>query len=144
MHIEMRLATTLLFLLISLPAQAQVSVITHKSVPVIALDKEELLEVFTGEVQFWDNKLPIILVDMKPQNEAKEIFYAFLGKSPSRMKSIWLKRMLSGEGDPPIATESEEDMINRVSSTPGAIGFVSRTHVNENVKVVAVIHKTTS
>jgi ABC-type phosphate transport system substrate-binding protein len=140
----MRLATTLFLLLLSLPAQAQVSVITHKSVPVTSLDKEDLLEVFTGEIQFWDNKVPIVLVDMKPNNETKEIFYTFLGKSPSRMKAIWLKRMLSGEGDPPIATESEEEMISRVSSTPGAIGFVSRSLVNDSVKVVAVIHKRTS
>ncbi len=60
------------------------------------------------------------------------------------MKSVWLKRMLSGEGDPPLAVESETEMVKRVAATPGAIGFVSREAVNDTVKTLAIIEHESS
>ena len=55
------------------------------------------------------------------------------------MKSIWLKKMLSGEGDPPEALKSESEVLQKVSSTPGAIGFVSEANISDDVKVLTVI-----
>ena len=47
--------------------------------------------------------------------------------------------MLSGEGEPPESTDSEMDMVAKVHATPGAIGYVSRPEIKENVKVLLVI-----
>lgn len=87
------------FLLISF-ATGQVAVIANKSVPVDEVSSQQLLDFYTGDVKLWENKDPVIVTDLKPEGEIKALFYEFLGKSPSRMKSIWLKKMLSGEGDP--------------------------------------------
>ncbi len=57
------------------------------------------------------------------------------------MKSIWLRNMLSGEGDPPEALKSEEEMLQKIAATPGAIGFLSHTKVDNNVKTLIVIKK---
>lgn len=120
-------------------ASGQVAVIANKSVPVEAVTSQQLLDFYTGDVKLWENKDPVIVTDLKPEGEVKALFYEFLGKSPSRMKSIWLKKMLSGEGDPPEALKSENEVLQKVSSTPGAIGFVSEASVTEDVKVLAVI-----
>lgn len=126
------------FLLISF-ATGQVAVIANKSVPVDEVSSQQLLDFYTGDVKLWENKDPVIVTDLKPEGEIKALFYEFLGKSPSRMKSIWLKKMLSGEGDPPEALKSEGEVLQKVSSTPGAIGFVSEASVTEDVKVLAII-----
>ena len=47
--------------------------------------------------------------------------------------------MLLGEGDTPESLKSEEEMLTKVASTSGAIGFVSQSTVTEDVKVLAVI-----
>jgi ABC-type phosphate transport system substrate-binding protein len=47
--------------------------------------------------------------------------------------------MLSGEGDPPPALNSEEEMLKKVEKTKGAIGFVSYELVNSKVKVLAIL-----
>jgi ABC-type phosphate transport system substrate-binding protein len=121
--------------------QAQVAVIANKSVPVDGIKKAELLDFYTGDIRKWDNQTPVIVFDLKQKSEMKEAFYDYLGKSPSRMKSLWLKRMLSGEGEPPQALESEEEMLKKVAETTGAIGFVSKSKVNGEVKVLVVIEK---
>ncbi len=52
------------------------------------------------------------------------------------MKSIWLKKMLSGEGDPPLFMNSMEDILKKVASTPGAIGYINQADVTMDVKVL--------
>ncbi len=118
----------------------QVAVIANKSVPVDKLEKSDLLDFYTGDIRKWCDKQPVIVFDLKPKSEIKEIFYQFLGKKSSRMKSIWLKKMLSGEGDPPLAMKSEEELLKKVAATPGAIGYVHRAKVSEEVKILVVIN----
>ena len=120
---------------------SQVAVIAHKSVPVDTIKKSELLDFYTADIKKWINGDKVIVNDLKPKGEVKKIFYKFLGKTPSRMKSIWLRNMLSGEGDPPEALKSEEDMLQKIAATPGAIGFLSHTKVDNNVKTLIVIKK---
>ncbi len=120
---------------------SQVAVIAHKSVPVDTIKKSELLDFYTADIKKWINGDKVIVNDLKPKGEVKKIFYKFLGKTPSRMKSIWLRNMLSGEGDPPEALKSEEEMLQKIAATPGAIGFLSQTKVDNNVKTLIVIKK---
>ena len=47
--------------------------------------------------------------------------------------------MLSGDSDPPEFLESEDKMFRKVASTPGAIGFVDQSKVNDDVKTLIII-----
>jgi ABC-type phosphate transport system substrate-binding protein len=121
-------------------AQAQVAVIANKSVPVDKIDKSTLIDYYARDIWIWNNDEPVTVFDLKTKSNVKERFYNFLGKSPSRMKSIWMKQMLSGEGKPPEALESENDMLEKVSSTPGSIGFISNSKVTSDVKILMEIN----
>jgi ABC-type phosphate transport system substrate-binding protein len=120
-------------------ANGQVAVIAHKGVSTDAIGKQQLLDFYTGDDRRWDDGVPVTVLDLKEKNEAKKALYQYLGKSTSRMKSIWIKRMLAGEGDPPEAMESEDEMLQKVASTPGAVGFVSESKVTNEVKILAII-----
>ncbi len=139
----MKIAIVSLLFLFSWPEASfsQVAVIAHKSVPVDTIKKSELLDFYTADIKKWINGDKVIVNDLKPKGEVKKIFYKFLGKTPSRMKSIWLRNMLSGEGDPPEALKSEEEMLQKIAATPGSIGFLSHTKVDNNVKTLIVIKK---
>lgn len=135
-----KIIVTILYLAICATSTfAQVVVIAHKSVPVDEIKKTELLDFYTGDIKLWDDGEPVVVLDLKPKDEAKKVFYNYLGKSTSRMKSIWMKNMLSGEGDPPESLESEEALLKKVASTPGAIGFVSQSKVTNKVKTLVLI-----
>ena len=140
---KMKIVIVTLLFLFSWPeiSFSQVAVIAHKSVPVDTIKKSELLDFYTADIKKWINGEKVIVNDLKPKGEVKKIFYKFLGKTPSRMKSIWLRNMLSGEGDPPEALKSEEEMLQKIAATPEAIGFLSHTKVDNNVKTLIVIKK---
>ena len=120
---------------------SQVAVIANKSVPVDTIKKSELLDFYTGDIKKWKDEQPVVILDLKPRGDTKKAFYKFLGKSPSRMKSIWLKMMLSGEGDPPLSMRSEDELLKKVASTPGALGFVSQRRATGDVKTLSLIEK---
>jgi len=122
-----------------LPATAQVAVIANKEVPADTIDKIQVLDFYTRDIKKWDSKTPVVVFDLKPDNDVKDTFYKFLGKSTSRMKSIWLKKLLSGEGDPPEELKSQDEMVQKVATTPGAIGFVEHSRVNKDVKTLLLI-----
>ena len=120
-------------------AIAQVAVIANKSVPKDKISEAELLDIYIGDIKWWDNGDPVIVHDLATKDKIKSIFYNFIGKSSVRMKSIWLKNMLSGEGDPPRALNSEEEMLKSIIETVGAIGFISKDKVVPEVKVLALV-----
>lgn len=107
------------------PLAAQVAVVANPSVPVQSIDGRTLLDMYTGDLKLWSSGQPIVPVDLKARGSVKDAFYQFIGMSASRLKSIWMKNMLAGEGDPPAAIESEDEVLRKVASTPGAIGYVS-------------------
>ena len=121
-------------------ASAQVAVIAHKDVPADSLTKVQLLDFYTGDALSWDSGQQVVVFDLKSRGPVRDAFYEYLGKTSSRMRSIWLKRKLSGEGDPPESFETEAEVLQRVASTPGALGFVQQATVSgDDVKILAVI-----
>lgn len=135
------LALCILTLLLSLSAQAsaQVAVVAHASVPEQSMDAPTLLDIYTGAIKTWSGGAPIVLVDLKETTDIKSAFYKFLGMSSSRMKSIWMKNLLAGEGNPPEAIVGENELLKRVAATPGALGYVSLASARKTEGVVILL-----
>jgi ABC-type phosphate transport system substrate-binding protein len=106
-------------------APAQVAVVANPSVEAQPLDARTLLDMYTGAIKNWNGGTPIVLVDQKERTDIRTAFYRYLGMSASRLKSIWMKNLLAGEGSPPEAISTEEELLQRVASTPGALGYAS-------------------
>ncbi len=129
-----------ILLLLAINNEAQIAVIANKSVPESSVSKTELLDLYSGDIKWWDNGDPVIIFDLKNNDDIKSDFYSFIGKTPSRMKTIWMKKMLSGEGDPPDALQSEKEMLDNVANTEGAIGFITLNKIDNSVKTIAIIN----
>ena len=130
----------ILVVLVAAPAYSgEVAVIANPSVPVNQISRSQLIDIYVGDVREWDNGEPVVLMDLKPKSGVKDAFYDFIGKSSSRVKSIWMRHMLTGEAEPPEALESQKEILDIVTATPGAIGYVDREVVTGNVVTLAVI-----
>jgi ABC-type phosphate transport system substrate-binding protein len=56
-----------------------------------------------------------------------------------QIKKVWMKLQLTGEGQAPEGLGSDDEVVSKVASTPGAIGYVDAAKVNDNVKVLLEI-----
>lgn len=120
-------------------AAAQVAIIAHKTVPIDSVTQIQVLDIYSGEIRRWKNGTPIVAFDLTVEGSVREQFYQYLGRKSSRLKSIWMKNLLMGEGGPPESAKSEPEVLAKVARTPGAIGFVRPEVVDDSVKILAVV-----
>lgn len=132
------LFTALLFLGTAGVSHAQVAVIAHQDVPVDEVDAESLEGIYLLEQSKWDNGSQIVRFDLNTENDTKTAFFDHLGQEFSDVKKAWLRKKLSGEAQPPEKV-SPDQIVDKVSSTSAAIGYVSADAVTDAVKVLATI-----
>lgn len=123
-----------LFLAIVTTGYTQVSVIANKSVSDASLTKAKVAQIFSLDLTKWSNGEKIIVFDNA--SDVKAGFYAAIGKDAMALKKEWLKKQLTGEAKAPASLGSDGDVISKVSSTSGSIGFVKSGSVNSSVKVL--------
>ena len=121
-----------------LRVDAQVVVIVHKSVNISAMNAAQIADILTLSTRTWPSGEKIVVFDQKGES-ARKAFFDFIGKSPMDVRKKWLRSQLSGEGKAPETLDSDDEVIQRVASTPGAIGYVSAGKAKGNVKVIATI-----
>lgn len=116
---------------------SQIVVIANKSVSVSSVDANTVLGFYKMTKKQWENGNNVVPLDFQDDVAVKNLFYEALGTNVSLMKKAWLKLKLTGEGGAPRALNNEEEMLNVVSSTYGAIGYISKDKVTDQVKVLA-------
>ncbi|MCS3755385.1 hypothetical protein [Salinibacter ruber] len=132
------LLAALLFLSTAGVSHAQVAVIAHQDVSVDAANAETLKDIYLLEQNKWDDGSEIVRFDLNSEGSTKTAFYDHVGQSVSDVKKVWLRKKLSGEAQPPEKVSSDQ-MIDKVSSTSAAIGYVPADAVTDAVKVIATI-----
>ncbi len=68
------------------------------------------------------------------QSVAKEKLNVF----PYQLRSAWDRIVYSGTGQAPNKVNSIEEMRAMVANTPGAIGYLWRANIDENVNVLEI------
>jgi ABC-type phosphate transport system substrate-binding protein len=119
-------------------SHAQVAVIVNKGVGVSTLNTTELTDIYTLATKEWKSGGKINVFDLKV-DAVKDKFYGHIGKTSTDLRKAWMRVQLSGEGKAPEGLNSDDEVVDRVGATTGAIGFVSADKVKGNVKVVATI-----
>ena len=116
-----------------------VAVIAHPSVPTESVNQQMLLDFYTLEKNKWEDGTLVVLFEQKQETASKKQFYAYLEKRPRELKKVWMRVVLSGEGRTPRTVRSEEEVIQEVAATPGAIGYAAASLVTEQVVVLGYI-----
>lgn len=126
------------FIIFSCSISAQILVIGNKSINSNTIDKIKLRKLYELSSFEFEGKR-VILFDFTENNQTKNSFYSYLGTNLRELKKIWLKVTLSGNGVPPISVSSDEEMLEKVSSTPQSIGYINKAFVNDKVKILSQI-----
>lgn len=128
-------------LIAAAPAVAAETVIANKDVGTTELSAADLGGMVEGKKSNWAGGAKVVLV-IQPDNPAHEEFLkSCSSKSPSQFAITWKKIVFTGKGSAPIACANDAEVIAKVASTPGAIGYVAdeaAAKANAGVVVIAV------
>lgn len=123
-----------MLLLFTVSSSAQVAVIANKSVSDNSISVTAAGNIYALAQSSWSDGKKITVFDNS--GDVKNAFYNALGKDPLSLKKEWMKKQLTGEAKAPQALSSDDEVIKKVSDTPGAIGFVKLSSVSGNVKTL--------
>lgn len=137
------IACAMLLAFFSAPVMSETGkaiVLANQSVDVDTLTPAQLRMIFAGRTQFWTDGTRIRVLVLSPNGQAHHQFCReLLNIYPYQLERIWQRVIYSGQGDAPTTFETEQQMLNALQHTPGAIGYIltNRT-LPESVHVINV------
>jgi len=133
-----KFALTLFLLLVTQFAWG-VEIISHRSVSVSSLSLASVRSIFGMRQVKWPDDARIqvfVLADTHPTHVAlcKERFNLF----PYQLRHSWDRLVYAGMAQAPIEVANEEELVTRVATTPGAIGYVRKVKPNDPIKIISI------
>ena len=116
---------------------ADLVVVANPKSGIDRMSREEVVFVFMGRWRYLPSGIAALPVDSPIESPERTAFYRQLvNKSPSEIKAYWSRLIFSGGSRPPVAPDSREEQLRILASTPGAIGYLERSAVDGQVKIV--------
>ncbi|MCX6120155.1 MAG: hypothetical protein NTX44_00850 [Ignavibacteriales bacterium] len=111
----------------------------NKSIPVSKITAGSLKQIYNLNNTKWSDGTKIIVYDSKDQF-LRQALCDFIGEDILILRKLWMKLQLSGEAKAPEAVQNDDEMIKKVTSTLGAIGYIHTSAIKGNdLKVIATI-----
>jgi ABC-type phosphate transport system substrate-binding protein len=140
MRLKPIIACLLLVALLSpaLSIASDVVVIANQDVAASSLGANDIKEIFLGKKTSWDNGAKIVLV-VQDRTDARDVFLkAYVKKTASQYDNYWKKQVFTGKGKTPKSFSSDQEIVDYVAQTPGAISYVSSDAATGNTKTISV------
>ena len=120
--------------------EADIAVVVHPETPVSDLTLAEVRQVLLGERQYWNAKMPVVLLIRAPVAREREVVLKVIYQmSEAQFKQYWVAKIFRAEAaSPPKIVYSNDMQYELVTGIPGAIAFVDARNVRPGVKVLRV------
>jgi hypothetical protein len=104
-----------------------------------SFERKTLRAAFGMTLQVWPDGQPVrVFVFRDDDIQHQQFCRKVLGVLPYTLRRNWDRLLFSGAGQAPIVVDSPQEMLRRVATTPGAIGYVEQEWVNESVSIVEI------
>ena len=127
-----------------LHAQSQRSsdfaVIVNPDTPVTDLSLEDVRKIFLGERQYWNAKMPVMLLIAAPGTRERDVVLKLVYQMEEvQFKRYWIAKIFRAESaTAPKIVYSDEVANELTASIPGAIAVIDARDVGARVKVLRI------
>lgn len=137
-----RLFRILIFVLLgaSLAAARDIALVSNKSNALGALSVADLIKLCKAQTTHWPDGKPVTFVMRSPSApEMRMVLEKVYGMSESELSSLIVTSNHGRPAHPAILiATSDDELMNKVASTPGAIGVVDVYSINGSVAIVKI------
>lgn len=127
----------------SLASARDLALVSNKSNALGTITLPELIKVCKAENNHWPDGKPITFVMRSPSvPEMKIVLEKVYGMSENEVNGLITTSNHGRPNHPAIlVATSDEDLVNKVASMPGAVGVVDVYSINSSVAVVKIAGK---
>lgn len=128
---------------VSLAAARDLAVVSNKANAVSALALPDLVKICKGQTNRWPDGKSVTFVMRSPASPEMKVVVEKLYEVPeTQVKEIVATANHGRAGHPAIMiVDSDEELVNKVASIPGAVGVVDVYSINSSVSVVKLAGK---
>ena len=112
--------------------------IGNRSVPVSELSGDDVQNIYLGKKKVWDNGMKVMFATLSDGEVSGQFLKEYVKKNANTFNTYWKKQVFTGGGKPPVSFDKEKDLVDYVSTTKGAVGYVSSQSVSDNVKIILI------
>lgn len=117
----------------------RVTLIAHPSVSGSTLSVASARSIFGMRMTQWEDGSPVrVFVLPSPHPLHATFCKRVLDLYPYQLRQSWDRLVYSGLGQAPTEVDSEADMLRRVASTPGAVGYIQGSTNDARIKIMRV------
>ncbi len=128
----------IVFALVTGKAYADILIITNKDVKDTVITKKALKAIFLGRKVQWTDNTPIRFVISRESDLYNTFLRTYINKSAQQYMNYWKMMMFSGKGMVPQSCATSAKMLEYVSGTSGAIGYIDSSITPANVNTINV------
>lgn len=127
----------------SLAAARDLALVSNKTNSVSSITLPDLVKVSKGQTSRWPDGKSITLILRSPSAPEMKLFLEKVYEVPeSQVKEIIAAANHGRMGHPAVMiVDSDEELVNKVASLPGAIGVVDVYAINSSVAIVKLAGK---
>ena len=128
---------------VSLAAARDLALVSNKTNPVSTITLPDLVKVCKGQTNHWPDGKSVTFIMRAPSAPEMKVLLEKIYELPEgQVKELVASANHGRIGHPAIIiAESDDDLINKVASIPGAVGVVDVYAINSSVSVVKVAGK---
>ncbi|WP_422667062.1 hypothetical protein [Billgrantia montanilacus] len=139
---RLRLLALMLLPLLTAFASAdghQVSLVAHPDVDTRTLTRDTTRAIFAMRQRTWPDG-QAVRVFVLPSNHAVHGRFTKerLAVYPHQLQLAWDRMVFSGTGQAPNRVSSQPEMLERIATTPGALGYLEREYLDDRVQVISM------
>jgi len=119
--------------------KADVIVIANDSVKLNAISPTSLNRIYAMQIKTWPDGTPIKVFTFHTHSKTyKDFVLNQAHLQPPQLERHWKRLLFTGMGKAPVEVSNNEEMIEFVKSTPGAIGYVTEAFHLDDAKILEV------
>jgi hypothetical protein len=128
---------------VSLAAARDLAVVSNKANSLAAISLPDLLKVCKAQTNRWPDGKPVTLIMRAPSAPEMKLFLQKVYELPEAQVKDLISTANHGRANHPaiLIVDSDEELVNKVASTPGAVGVVDVYAINSSVSVVKLAGK---
>jgi hypothetical protein len=116
-----------------------VEMIAHADVKAQFLNINTARSMFGMRQAAWPDGTPVRVFVLPEHYSLHAVFCRdILNIYPYQLHQSWNRLVYSGTGQAPVEVASEQEMVEKVSKTPGAIGYVNKVISNDPVQSISL------
>ncbi len=117
-----------------------IAVVVNADTPVADLSLADVRKVLLGERQYWNSKLPVVLLIRAPAARERDVVLRVIYQmSEAQFKQYWVAKIFRAEAAaPPRIVYSNDMQYELLTALPGSIAFVDSRNIRAGVKVLRV------